>query len=57
MECHDILLEQRVHHGGEGVIFGSHGEGDLTVLEKKAFFSQCFNVQCTSSLYNLLSVF
>ena len=34
MECHDILLEQRVDHGGEGVIFGSHGEGDLTVLEK-----------------------
>ena len=29
----EILLEHRVDHGCEGVIFDSHGEGDLTVLE------------------------
>ena len=34
MECHDVLLKHWVHHGGEGVILDSHGEGDLTALEK-----------------------
>ena len=34
MERHDILLKHRVDHGGEGVIFDSHWERDLTALEK-----------------------
>ena len=29
-----ILLKLWIDHGGEGVILDSHGEGDLTVLDK-----------------------
>ena len=55
MKCEEILLEHWIGHGGERVVFDSHGQGDLTVL--KQIFEDIIRRRRKHMVHKLNSVF